>query len=152
MTQRGSQPADGDAIHAGTGRFAVPNVDLQTMPTPTTVTIGSPADGVVVITAEGDIDIDNAYQLRDAVDHVLVDRPAGIRVDLTEVTQIDSVGIGVLVACYYAAAAGQVGFAVDNPTRTVYRRLWAAGLVGLLGSPQPIPDPPVPAQNRWSDW
>ncbi|MBX6356830.1 MAG: STAS domain-containing protein [Micromonosporaceae bacterium] len=122
------------------------------MPVPTVVTVAAPVDGVVQIAPCGEIDLDNAYRVRDAVDSVLMQGPAVIRVDLRAVPFIDSVGIGMLVACYYAAAAGGVVFAVDNPTRTVYRQLWVAGLVGLLGSPEPIPDPPREPQGGWSDW
>ena len=121
------------------------------MPAPMVVTVASPTDGVVEISAEGEIDIDSAYQMRDAVERVMLHPPTAIRVDLRQVTLIDSVGIGVLVACYYLAAASHVTFVVDSPTRTVYRRLWVAGLVGLLGSPEPIPDPP-PAPSGWADW
>jgi anti-anti-sigma factor len=122
------------------------------IPAATVVTVAAPVDGVVEIALQGEIDIDNAYQIRDAVDAVLTAAPPGIRLDLRQVTLVDSVGIGVLVACYYAAAAGGVIFVVSNPTRTVYRQLWVAGVVGLFGSPEPIPDPPLPAQPGWADW
>lgn len=95
-------------------------------------------DGGVRISARGDVDLDNAYQLRDAVDEALAGaKPAGIVIDLTFVPMIDSVGIGTLVACFHAAAASGVRLRLSNPATIVYRQLWVAGLVGLFSLPTP---------------
>lgn len=95
-------------------------------------------DGTTRISTRGEIDLDNAYMLREAVDRALNnDKPAGIVIDLARVTMIDSVGIGVLVACFYAAAASDVRLVVTNPSTIVYRQLWVSGLVGLFGLPTP---------------
>lgn len=96
------------------------------------------ADGTVRITPQGEIDIDNAFRIRDAVDAVLVTaKPPHIVIDLVNVTLIDSVGIGVLVACYHAASACQVPLEAANPSTIVYRQLWISGLVGLFGLATP---------------
>jgi anti-anti-sigma regulatory factor len=50
---------------------------------------------------------------------------------------IDSIGIGILVACFHAAAASNVKLVVSHPSPTVYRQLWVSGLVGLLGCAEP---------------
>jgi len=97
------------------------------------------SDGTVQICARGDIDLDNAYLIREAVDDALVGpKPVGIIVDLALVTVIDSVSIGTLVACFHTASASGVRLRVSNPSTIVYRQLWVAGLVGLLGLPTPV--------------
>lgn len=99
-------------------------------------------DGTAWISAHGEIDLDNAYVLREAVDQALNgDKPGRIVVDLTHIKMIDSVGIGVLVACFYAAAASGVHLALAHPSTIVYRQLWVSGLVGLFGLPTPPADP-----------
>lgn len=118
------------------------------MPVRTSVTIMPTAGSAVDIVPHGEVDLDTAYQIRDAVDRVLLDRPGEIRIDLREVTLIDSVGIGTLVGCYHAAVACRVTLRVTHPTRTVHRQLWVAGLIGLFGSPSPVPDP-TPRPPEW---
>jgi anti-anti-sigma factor len=98
-------------------------------------------DGTVQISANGEIDLDNAYVIRDAVNLAVAgDKPRRIVVDLTDVTLIDSVGIGLLVSCFRIAAASGVRLSVTNPSTIVYRLLWVSGLVGLLGLPTPAMD------------
>lgn len=96
-------------------------------------------DRTVEIALRGEIDLSNAHEVRDSVTAVLAgEKPDQIRCDMRLVSMIDSVGIGVLVACYHAASAHQVPFIVVNPNLTVYRQLWVSGLVGLFGSPEPV--------------
>jgi anti-anti-sigma factor len=103
------------------------------------------ADGSVELSPRGEIDLDNAYLIREAVDRALVARPGGITVNLRLVKVIDSVGIGILVACFHAASASGVRLVLTNPSPTVYRQLWVAGLVGLFGLPTPAIDDGRPA-------
>lgn len=96
------------------------------------------ADGTVEIAPSGEIDLDNAHVMRDAVNDVLTrSTPARIGLDLQRVMLIDSIGIGILVACFHAAAASGVKLLVTHPSPTVYRQLWVSGLVGLLGCAEP---------------
>jgi anti-anti-sigma factor len=96
------------------------------------------ADGTVEIAPSGEIDLDNAHVIRDAVNDVLTQgTPARIFLDLQRVMLIDSIGIGILVACFHAAAASGVRLVVGHPGPTVYRQLWVSGLVGLLGCAEP---------------
>jgi anti-anti-sigma factor len=96
------------------------------------------ADGTVEITPSGEIDLDNAHVMRDAVNDVLTtSTPERICLDLQRVMLIDSIGIGILVACFHVAAASGVKLAVTHPSATVYRQLWVSGLVGLLGCAEP---------------
>jgi anti-anti-sigma factor len=59
---------------------------------------------------------------------------------MSGVAFIDSVGIGVLVSCYHAAAASDVRLMVINPTAYVHRLLYVSGLLGLFGSPARPPE------------
>ncbi len=69
--------------------------------------------------------------------------PAGLSAALNlararrRVMLIDSIGIGILVACFHTAAASGVKLVVNPPSPTVYRQLWISGLVGLLGCAEP---------------
>ena len=104
------------------------------------------SDGTVRILPRGEIDLDNAYLIREAVDVALSKGAAKkIVVDLGGVTLIDSVGIGVLVACYHAATAYRVSLEAADPSKMVYRQLWVSGLVGLFGLATPRPDASAPA-------
>jgi anti-anti-sigma factor len=96
------------------------------------------SDGTVLISPYGEVDLDNAYLIREAVDAVLLGtKPAKIVLDLSGVSFIDSVGIGVLVACYHAATACRVPLEAAEPSTMVYRQLWISGLVGLFGLATP---------------
>ena len=96
------------------------------------------ADGTVEIAPSGEIDLDNAHVMRDAVNDVLTTTsPARICLDLQRVMLIDSIGVGILVACFHTAAASGVKLVVTHPSPTVYRQLWVSGLVGLLGCAEP---------------
>ena len=98
------------------------------------------ADGTVEIAPSGEIDLDNAHVMRDAVNDALTSTtPEKICLDLQRVMLIDSIGIGIgiLVACFHTAAASGVKLIVSHPSPTVYRQLWISGLVGLLGCAEP---------------
>jgi anti-anti-sigma factor len=76
--------------------------------------------------------------LRDAVNDVLTrSTPGRICLDLNRVMLIDSIGVGILVACFHTAAASGVRLVVSQPSPTVYRQLWISGLVGLFGCAEP---------------
>jgi anti-anti-sigma factor len=99
------------------------------------------ADGTFEIAPSGEIDLDNAHVMRDAVNDTLTtSKPGKICLDLQRVMLIDSIGIGILVACFHTAAASGVKLVVSHPSPTVYRQLWISGLVGLLGCAEP-PNP-----------
>ena len=96
------------------------------------------ADGTIEIAPSGEIDLDNAHVMRDAVNDALTrSTPPRISLDLQRVMLIDSIGIGILVSCFHTAAASGVKLAVTHPSPTVYRQLWVSGLVGLLGCAEP---------------
>jgi anti-sigma B factor antagonist len=105
------------------------------------LTVRSEPDGTVLISPRGEIDADNAHEIREAVSGLLAQStPGSIRFDLAGVSFIDSIGIGALVACYHAAAASKVRLVVVNPTTYVHRVLYVSGLLGLFGSPARPPE------------
>ncbi len=111
---------------------------------PTLSIVTSTHAGIVTIRPTGEIDSDNAHEVRDEVSALLATAaPAAITVDMSAVSFIDSVGIGALVGCYHAAAARSIPLTVVNPTSYVHRILYISGLLGLFGSPARQPDRPV---------
>jgi anti-anti-sigma factor len=113
------------------------------------LTVRPEPDGTVVISPHGEIDADNAHEIRDAVSGLLATSPPpAMKIDMLDVSFIDSVGIGALVGCYHAAAASSVRLLVTNPTAYVHRVLYVSGLLGLFGSPARPPDRRPPEQPR----
>ncbi len=93
------------------------------------------------IRLRGEIDVDTAGEVRDAVAEVLThSRPAQIKLNLRLVTFIDSVGISALVAGFQTAQVSGVKLVVTEPSRFVHRQLWITGLLGLFGAPEPCLD------------
>jgi anti-anti-sigma factor len=101
------------------------------------VTSTSP-DEVVEIAPRGEIDVDTAYEVREAVAAVLSQgRPKRIELNLRLVGFIDSVGISAMVAGFQTAEVSGVRLVVTEPSRFVHRQLWVTGLLGLFGAPEP---------------
>jgi anti-sigma B factor antagonist len=110
--------------------------------------------GVVEIAPRGEIDVDTAHEVREAVATVLACarvRPSGIHLNMRLVRFIDSVGISSLVAGFQTAEVSGVRLVITEPSRFVHRQLWVTGLLGLFGAPRPyraekvaarpVPDP-----------
>jgi anti-sigma B factor antagonist len=96
------------------------------------------ADGAVEIAPAGEIDVDSAYGIREAVAAQLAGtRPGRIELNLEHVTFIDSVGISALVSAAQLASVSGANLVITRPSRFVYRQLWVTGLLGLFGSPEP---------------
>ena len=95
---------------------------------------------VVEIAPRGEIDVDTAGEIRDAVAAVLAQyRPSRIELNMRLVSFIDSVGISALVAGFQTAEVSGVKLVITEPSRFVHRQLWVTGLLGLFGSPDPHP-------------
>lgn len=95
-------------------------------------------DGAVEISPTGEIDVDTAHQVREAVAEVMGgDPPTRIRLNLRRVSFIDSVGISAMVAGFQTAQVGGVKLVVTEPSAFVHRQLWVTGLLGLFGAPAP---------------
>ncbi|GAA1799676.1 STAS domain-containing protein [Planosporangium flavigriseum] len=106
-------------------------------PEPSSLVISIPrptADGEVVVSLDGELDIDAAARVRLAL--IGAARAAGcrlLRVDLNAVPFADSVGLGALTAGCRAAIAAGVTFTMINAQPQVRRVLEVTGLAGPLG-------------------
>lgn len=80
-----------------------------------------------VVAVTGEVDVSNAARLREALDARLADHVAELVVDLSEVSYIDSTGIGVLVGTAHRAEEQGARFEVARPQKNVAR------VLGLLG-------------------
>jgi anti-sigma B factor antagonist len=107
------------------------------------ITMSTLAGGAVEISPRGEIDVENAYEIREAVAARLTEStPSRIELNLQHVTFIDSVGISALVGAFQLASVSGVKLVVTRPSRFAHRQLWVTGLLGLFGSPQPWADTP----------
>jgi anti-sigma B factor antagonist len=82
------------------------------------------ADGAVVLRVSGDMDADTAYRVPDEV-AALFDgpRPREIVLDLSGVSFLDSVGLGMLVRAQEEAVAHDTDFRLRAPSDPVSRVL-----------------------------
>ena len=85
-----------------------------------------------VVTAAGEIDAATADTLATAVSSALGDGYQKVLVDFTQVTFIDSTGLGVLVKSHRAAEAVGATFAVVHPTPQTRKLIGVLGLDQLL--------------------
>jgi anti-anti-sigma factor len=94
--------------------------------------------GVVEISPRGEVDVDTAHEVREAILSVLTkSRPTRIQLDMRWVSFIDSIGISAMVAGFQAARVSGAQLVVTQPSRFVHRQLWVTGLLGLFGAPEP---------------
>ena len=106
------------------------------------ITTSALAGNAVEILLKGEIDVENAYEIREAVAAQLADAtPSRIELNLQNVTFIDSVGISAMVGAFQLAQVSGVKLVATRPSRFAHRQLWVTGLLGLFGSPQPWVDP-----------
>lgn len=85
-------------------------------------------EGVRLVCVSGEVDVSNASELRDATDAALSDGASSVSVDISDVSYIDSTGIGVLVGAAHRAIDEGVAFSVANPQRNVARILSLLGM------------------------
>jgi anti-sigma B factor antagonist len=97
------------------------------------LSVSSDGDKLGVV-LRGEIDFVNAAPIATAIcADVARNRPAQVRVDLGEVTFLDSSGIGVLVTAMRAAGEVGAAFQVTHPNRNVCDQLSTVGLVEAFG-------------------
>ncbi|MFI5491798.1 STAS domain-containing protein [Actinoplanes sp. NPDC051859] len=113
------------------------------------ITTSMRTTGVVEISPQGEIDVENAYEIKDAVAQQLAaGTPQRIELDMHGVSFIDSVGISALVAAFQLASVGGVKLVVTRPSRFAHRQLWVTGLLGLFGAPEPCTNCGDPAHQK----
>ena len=90
----------------------------------------------VVVSVEGEVDVSNAPELRAALEQA-VEQAASlpqpqVRIDLSQVSYIDSTGIGVLVGAAHRSGELGVTVSLERLQRNVIRVLTMLGLDTLL--------------------
>jgi RNA polymerase sigma-B factor len=99
--------------------------------------------GTVLVLVAGEVDHDNADQLRVALSETaMTDRPRLVRVDLAQVPLIDAAGVGALVAGRSTAYHGGAQFRLERSQQCVVDVLSRAGLGAAFGLL------PVPVRQR----
>lgn len=112
------------------------------------ITTSAKSTAVVELSPLGEIDVENAYEIKDAVAAQLnAGTPDRIELDMHGVTFIDSVGISALVAAFQLARVSGVKLVVTRPSRFAHRQLWVTGLLGLFGAPEPCTECGDPAHR-----
>ena len=91
----------------------------------------SPPDAGAVIRPSGDFDLAHAAQVREAIYAVHADRTGDLRIDLTDVAFIDSVGMSVLVAAHKRLRRDGRGLEVVVPAH-LRRNFEITGLTEFL--------------------
>ncbi len=86
-----------------------------------------------VIRVSGEVDVSNKDELSAAIMEVQEGQAQEVEVDFTEVSYIDSSGIGVLVAAAHRASDAGTRFFVSHPQRNVARVLSMLGMGEELG-------------------
>lgn len=85
-------------------------------------------EGARLVSVSGEVDVSNAPELRDAIGAALSDGVSSVSVDISDVSYIDSTGIGVLVGAAHRAVDEGVTFSVAHPQRNVARILSLLGM------------------------
>jgi anti-sigma B factor antagonist len=112
------------------------------------ITTSTRPSGAVEVSPSGEIDVESAYEIREAVAAQLAGgRPSRIELNLQHVSFIDSVGISALVSAFQLASVSGVKLVVTRPSRFAHRQLWVTGLLGLFGAPEPHGGPGDKAQQ-----
>lgn len=96
--------------------------------------------GTVVVKVSGEVDLATAPAMREALDEIIVRQGnLSLRVDLAEVTFMDSTGLNVLVGTLKHLREHDGTMAIANPTPTIARLFELTGLSTVFGIPQPLP-------------
>lgn len=86
------------------------------------------ADGTVLLTVEGEVDLSSLEPVRSAIDAALAAKPAGLAFELSGVTFMDSSGVALLVG----AARQLPELEIRRPSATVRRIIELTGLESTL--------------------
>lgn len=89
-------------------------------------------DGVCLVRAQGDVDVDSAAQLEAVLGAALSDGPAQVILDLEGVSFLDSSGLRVIVEAQRKAAADDATLVIDGMSAAVERVLEITDLLQSL--------------------
>lgn len=94
------------------------------------------ADGLLVATLDGELDLDCADKVRDSLAEAA--RSPGCRflqVDVSRLAFIDSYALGALVSARNLATAAGVALTLTNPSAPVRKAIEVTGLAEVFGLP-----------------
>lgn len=101
------------------------------------------ADGLILATLDGELDLDCADTVRDSLAEVAEQGACRyLQVDASRLDFIDSYALGALVSARNTAAAVGVTLTLRNPSPPVLKAVQVTGLGHLFGLPS-TPDPAV---------
>lgn len=96
--------------------------------------ISSEGTETVVVAVAGEVDLGTAPSLEEAVTTAVSTAGAhAVRIDLTEVSFMDSTGLRVLLTGRQAAEQRGIAFTVANPQPHLLKVMRVTGIDGLLG-------------------
>ena len=87
---------------------------------------------VVTVRLHGEIDVLTVDQVRVSLVEALAGRPRAIVVDLSELSFIDSTGLGAIIFGFQRARDEGVGFRLAHPSRGVRQILVLSGLLEVV--------------------
>jgi anti-sigma B factor antagonist len=91
-------------------------------------------NGALDVVLRGEIDFTNASEAIELIrDAIARQRPTSVRVEMGEVTFLDSSGIAVLVNAMRAAETAGATYRVEHPNRKVLDQLRITGLLEPFG-------------------
>ncbi len=94
-----------------------------------TIEIAHRDDGVILVSPKGEMDVSNASELREGLARPDVLSAQEVRVDLSQVSFLDSCNIGVLVSACKRIRAASGTFSMRCGEGTVRQVLEVAGLI-----------------------
>jgi anti-sigma B factor antagonist len=93
------------------------------------------------VTLRGEIDIRNRRDITEQVQRAIAARSTRIRLDLSQVTFLDSSGLGAIIAAWHAAAAHGARLTVSAMSDKVRRLLEMTDTLSLLAQAEGDADP-----------
>ncbi|HEX8631705.1 MAG TPA: STAS domain-containing protein [Catenuloplanes sp.] len=105
------------------------------------VSVSADTDGTLDVALCGEIDYANSAQVLETIrDGVRRVAPTVIRVEMAQVTFLDSSGISVLVHTMRLADEQGAAFRLEHPNANVYDQLSMSGLLTAFGLAEPSPE------------
>jgi anti-sigma B factor antagonist len=90
------------------------------------------AGDTITVALHGEVDVLTVDQVRVALTEAIAERPARIVVDLTDLSFIDSTGLGALIFGFQRARDEEIGFRLARPSRGVHQVLVLSGLLEVV--------------------
>jgi anti-sigma B factor antagonist len=90
------------------------------------------ADGVATVALTGEVDVLTVDQVRTSLAEAIADRPQSVVVDLSDLSFIDSTGLGALIFGFQRARDAGIAFRLRRPSRGVRQILVVSGLLEVV--------------------